>query len=245
MLGPVTVKAPASVLILALLALARSARAEPPPTTAEDADVSARLAWIEGVLDRDEPRMRLWRSGWLGAYGAVTLAEGALFANAQTSADRINAAIDAGKAAVGFTFVLVSPSTGSTAGTLLRALPEGTPAERRAKLARGEALLRASAKEEREGRGWFPLIGGALLNIGGAWLSWATTKGSSGAGWFGLVSGVAVGEAQVVTMPSGAMRAWAAYTQRGSTARLGREPLPSVGLSFTPSVGGGTLRGWF
>jgi len=239
------VKAPAWMVPLALLALARSARAEPPIATADDADVSARLAWIEGVLERDEPRARLWRSGWLGAYGAVTLAEGALLANAQTSSDRINAAINAGKAGIAFTFVLVSPSTGSTASTILRALPEGTPAERRAKLARAEALLSASAKEERDGRGWFPQIGGALLNVGGAWLSWATTHGSSGAGWFGLLSGVAVGEAQILTTPSGAMRAWEAYARRGSAARLGPVPAPSMGLSIAPSVGGVTLRGWF
>ncbi len=226
----------------ALAIVAGPARAEPPPS---DAAVSARLAWIEGVLERDEAPSRLWRSSWLGIYSGVTLVEGALLAVASTPADRINAAINAGKAGVAFTFVLVSPSTGTTAGTLLRAAPAGTPAERVVKLRRAEALLRAAAKEERDGRGWFPLIGGALLNVGGAWLSWATTHGSSGAGWFGLVSGLAAGDVQVLTVPTGAMRAWDTYARAGDGGRLGRAPSPSVGWSVAPGVGGAAIRGWF
>src|SRR6185437_6490447 len=183
MLGRVPAKAHAWILTVAVLTVARSAHAQP---VADDADVTARLAWIEGVLQRDEPNVRLWRGAWLGIYSAVVLTEGALIANAQTPATRINSGISAGLASVGFTFVLVSPSTGSTAGSLLQTLPAGTPAERRAKLARAEALLRASAKEERDGRGWFPRVGGAVINLAGAWLSWATTRGTSGMGWLNL-----------------------------------------------------------
>jgi hypothetical protein len=241
MLGAVTVKVVASVLTLALLTAVRSAHADP---VADDADVTARLAWIEHVLERDESSIRTWRGAFLGIYSAAALAEGALLANATTSADRINAAINAGKAGIGFTFLLVSPFTGNTAGTLLHALPAGTPAERRAKLARAEAWLRTSAKEEQDARGWFPQIGGAVLNVGGAWLSWATTRGTSGNGWFGLVSGVVGAELQILTAPSGATRAWAQYT-RGGAGRLGRVPAANLGLSIAPGVGGATLRGWF
>jgi len=247
MLGPVTVKVAASVLTLALLTAVRSAHADP---VADDADVTARIAWIEGVLERNEASVRLWRGSWLGIYSAVVLTEGALIANAQSSSTRINSGISMGLSGVGFTFLLVSPSTGSTAGTRLRALPAGTPAERRAKLARGEALLRASAKEERDGRGWLPQFGGAVLNLAGAWLSWATTRGSSGMGWLSLTAGMAVTEVQIFTTPTGATRAWAQYERVGVGARA---PAPRVGLSFTPGmglsiapgVGGATLRGWF
>jgi hypothetical protein len=232
---------------------AASARADPPdvaqpggrPRAPPDADVAARLAWIEGVLDREEATTRLWRSSWLAIYGGVTLAEGGLLGASTTSADRVNAAINGGKAAVAFTFVLVSPTTGSTAGTSLHGALAETPAQRLAKLRRAEALLRTVAREEHDARGWFPLIGGSLLNAGGAWLAWATTHGSAGGGWFGLVSGVAVAQAQFYTTPTGALSAWDAYARAGNAVSLLRAPGPRTGVSIAPGVGSLSVQGWF
>jgi len=129
----------------------------------------------------------------------------------------------------------------SQARQALRAMPVETPAGRLARLRRAEGLLRTIAKEERDGRSWFPLVGGALLNVGGAWLTWAAYRGSGALGWFGLVSGFAVGQVQVFTQPTGAIRAHAAYLRAGYAARVEQ----GIDLSLVAAPNGVGLRGSF
>ena len=226
---------------LLVATLASPARAEPAAVEPDDASVSARLAWIERVLDREEASMRLWRGSWLAIYGGVTLLNASLLATANSAPDRVNDAVSGGKAAVAFVFTLASPATALSANGILRAMPMETPAGRLARLRRAEALLRTIAKEERDGRSWFPLVGGALLNVGGAWLTWAAYKGSGGLGWFGLLSGFAVGQVQVFTQPTGAIRAHAAYLRAGYAARAD----PGIDLSLVAAPNGLGLRGSF
>lgn len=223
--------------------VAASARAEG-TTTPDDADVAARLAWIERVLDREASGTELWRGGWLGFYGAAVLVEGALLAVSTTRVDRVNDGVTVGKAALGFGFTLVLPATAAPSARALRGKPAGTPAERIAKLRLAESMLRAIAAEERERRGWFGQIGGALVNAGGAWITWLAARGSGGVGWFGAASGVAVAQLQFFTQPTGAIRAWEAYQRAGAGGRLG-EPPPVWRWSIAPTAGGMAVRGVF
>jgi hypothetical protein len=219
---------------LVVATLASAARADPP--VPDDAAVSARLAWIEGVLEREEASMRLWRGSWLAIYGGVVIADVALTTNATSAQDRVGPAVDGAKAAVGFAFTLLSPATAVKATALLGEQPGDTPAARLARLRRAEGLLSTIAGEERDGRGWFPLLGGAALNVGGAWLTWAAYRGSGFAGWFGLLSGFAVGTVQVFTQPIGAIRAQAAYRRAGYLARpVMRDPGPALSVVAAPN----------
>jgi hypothetical protein len=229
---------------LLIATFATTARAEPAPAPAadDDAGVSARLAWLEKVLDREEAATRLWRGSWLGIYGGVSLVNVSLLASSTSAPARVSAAVNLGKAGVAFAFTLVSPATALKTPASLGELGE-TPEGRLARLRRAEALLRRIAKEEREGRSWFPLLGGAALNVGGAWLTWAAYRGSGFAGWFGLLSGFAVGQIQVFTQPTGAIRAQEAYLHAGDTARVPAES--GVGLSIVAAPNGVGLRGSF
>jgi hypothetical protein len=234
----------ASVLSLIGLTAAAPARADPPPAEAPDADVRARLAFIERTLDREESSTRLFRGGWLAFFGGATLAQGALIATASASSDRVVSGVGAAKAAVAFAFLLASPATVASSATTLRGAPSATPADRAAKLRLAESLLRSASEEERAGRSWFPLVGGALLNLAGAYTVWGATR-NSGAGWFGLVSGIAVAQLQFYTRPTAAIRAWETYTRTRDPARLARDPAPPVRFSILPSAGGLALQGWF
>ncbi len=228
--------------LLALTTAAPFARAEPPG--ADDADVAARLAYIERALDAEEASTRLWRTSWLAAYGSVVLAETGLLAIATTPATRVSAGVSIGQASIAFTFRRLSPATGADAATTLRAMRGETPVERRERLHAAEALLRRVATEERFSHAWFPLLGGALIVTGGAWINFAAVRGNAGGGWFAATSGLAVAELEFHTQPTGALRAWDAYRLHGAAARVTPAPaLPSVAV--VPGPGGLALRGSF
>ena len=229
--------------LVAVATVATSARAEPPSARPDDADVSARLAFIERALDAEEASTRLWRSSWLGIYGGVILVETGLAAIASAPAPRLSAAVSVGEAAIGFTFRRVSPASGADAAGSLRLVRAETPAERRDKLHRAEGLLRRVATEERFAHGWFPLVGGALVAAGGAGIVFAAYRGSAGAGWFSAASSLVVAEVEFHTQPTAAIRAWDAYQRDGAAARVARGWTPNV--SLVPVAGGVGLRGAF
>ncbi len=229
---------------LALALVTGVARAEQPEEPAQpgqpgagDPDVALRLAWIERVLDREAKATRVWQWGWVGFYGAATAVEGALLATAKTPPDRVNDGVSTAKAAIALAFTLVSPTAAAPSARDLRSRPAATPAERLAKLRHAESLLRHLAHEERDRRGWFPLIGGAVLNAAGGFITWAAYRGSGGNGWFGVASGLAVAQLQFHTTPTGAIRAWDAYERAGAGAALGPPPAV-VRWSITPTAGG-------
>jgi hypothetical protein len=231
---------------LAFAAGSASAEAESlvPSGAPDDSEVAVRLAWIEGVLDREGAATRAWQWSWVGAYGAATIVEGALLATAKTPTDRVNDGVYLGKAALAFGFVLVSPASAATGARVVRVLPAGTPAERLAKLRLAESTLRALAVEERERRGWFPLIGAALVNAAGGFVTWAAYRGSGASGWFDVASGMAVAQIQFHTEPTGAIRAWDAYRRAGDGGTLG-EPPAVLRWSIRPTAGGVAVTGAF
>ncbi len=238
--------------LLALATATANARAEPPGpgtgtgtgTGMDDAEVTARLAFLERALDAEEASTRLWRSSWLGIYGGVSLVEVGLLASATTPAARLSSGVSAGQAAIGFSFRLITPATATAAPGTLRSLPGDTLAERRLKLHRAEALLHAVATEERFRHSWFPLIGGALVAAGGACIVFAAYRGSAASGWFNAASSLAVAEVDFHTQPTAAIHAWDAYVREGPRARLAR-PSAAPSLALVPAVGGMAVRGSF
>lgn len=216
------------------------ARAEPPPPApAKDAEIDARLAFLERAIERERDSTRLWYDGWTGFFGAAALAQAGLAANVTTYAARVAGIAGAAKAGLGFGFMLVSPAGGRTAADLLRAMPAATPSQRLAKLRRAEAMLSTIATEERFRRSWFPTLGGGVVNLGGAVAVFALTH-DAGAGWLGLASGLLVSGLHRFTAPTAAIGAWDAY-RRGDL----RAPPPRPRVSIEPSATGILMRGWF
>lgn len=214
------------------------ARAEPPLT---DAEVTARLSFIEDVLARERDATRFWHHSWLAFFAGATLAQGGLVAIAPDRGARVVGLVGGAKSAIAFTFLMASPTTAETAADELGGVPADTPSARLVKLRHAEARLRTIADEERFRRGWFPAIGGALVNLAGAFITWSLTRGPV-PGWVGLGSGIIVSHVQRVTQPTAAMRAWEAYARGRADARL-----PSSGPSFSlaPLPGGVALQATF
>jgi len=233
-------------MLTVLVACAAPARAQSTPEPS-DADLDARLAWLDRVLDREGFATRVWRGTWIGFYSGGTALETLLAVLNNTPAKlgaRIDSGVNVAKAALGLGFTLFSPADAGPRADNLRAMPTSTRAQRLAKLRYAEASLQAIASEERSRRGWFGLIGGALVNAGGAWVDWAAIKGNGTLGWITLTSGLAVAQIQFHTQPTGAIRAWDAYRRAGAGASLG-DPPAVLRWSIGPTAGGAALRATF
>ena len=231
----------AAALALGLVPLAvlvpRSARAGDPA----GAEISARLAYVVGALEREEAPARTWSDGWTFGFAGLSLTQGALALTATDVGVRVSSVAGAIKSGLGFAARLVLPLTARSAATSLRAMREDTPEARRAKLRAAESLLARSAKEERFGRSWVPLGLGLALNLSSTFILWAGYQ-RAGAGWFGLASGTAVSQLQFWTQPTGAITAWDAYT-RGAWGAPPRPP--PVRWSVTPAANGLAVQGAF
>jgi hypothetical protein len=211
--------------------------------SAADREVSARLAFVVGVLERDEPRMRFWFDSWTSGFAALAVAQTGVALGMDDRSTRISAVSGAIKAAIGVAGMLARPPIARTAATTLRAMGEGSAEERRRKLVQAESLLHESADQEQSRRGWPALLGAALINLAGAYVLWAGYH-EDRAGWIGFGGGVVVAQVQLWTQPKGASAAWSAYA-RGRY--LGPPPpAPSMfSWSLLPSPSGLALGGSF
>jgi len=233
-------------MLTVLAACAGSARAQ---SVAEmsDADLDARLTWLDRVLDREGLATRVWRGTWIGFYSGATALETLLAVLANTPdkrGARIDDGINVAKAALGLGFTLLGPADAGPRADVARAMPTSTRAQRLAKLHYAEASLQAIAAEERSRRGWFGLIGGALVNAAGGWVDWAAIKGNGALGWINVTTGIAVAQIQFHTQPTGAIRAWDAYKRAGAGASLG-DPPAVLRWSIRPSASGVAVQATF
>jgi hypothetical protein len=234
---------------LALLLLATRPALASAEAPLDDAVVSARLAFVESVLAREEASMLTWRDGWLGAFSGLALLQVALGAGTNDTAVRGTAIVGGTKSLLAAASILVIPSTAVTVTSALLGSSARTPSARRARLTLAESLLARIAREERFRRSWMPLVAGAFLNLGGATVMWAGYHRAF-SGWFGLGSGLVVGQLYYQTQPTGAITAWAAYTKaRAEGAALPTAVLapkePAIRWSLAPGAGGLVLRGAF
>lgn len=232
--GPIV----AGVLVLhvgACCLWARPARAE--EAERREADVEQRLAWLERVLDREATATRVWKGGWVGIFGGAAALEAVLAGVSSQPNVRVDSAVNAGKAVIAFAFTLILPAHAGPVADRARAMPRATLSDGEAKLRYAEAQLALIAEEERERRGFLPLVGGALLNAAGAAASFAGHKGNGGLGWIGASTGLLIAQIQFHTQPTGAIRAWERY-RRGEP--LG-EPPPLLRFSIGATTRGGSL----
>ncbi len=156
------------------------------------ADTEEGLALARERLRADAHDARVWAWGWGLGYSALALGQ----------------AGGAGKTVLGLVPVLFVPvpAVGDT-GVLEGRLATVRAGDDRCVLqSEGARLLRRSADDEAFSRGWLAHVatvavnGGGLLIVGLGYHRWAT-------GVAGALVGTAVGELQIFTRPTGALRA--------------------------------------
>jgi hypothetical protein len=181
-----------------------------------DEQVKERLAFIETALDGGRRRAETWYYFWLGGYSAGALALGMVaasnwydmnFEGPEPVPDREAAEgllVFSASFALGAGMLLIDPFLPAFAPGKLKAVPDGTPDERRAKLERAETLLRDCARRERRGRS----LTTHLLNLGTNAASALVTKAVFHQTWKNALTTMAIGEAiSLVSIYSQPMRA--------------------------------------
>ena len=239
----------AFALLLAMLVPAFGQAAGTP----SDEEVKARLGFIQTALDAGRGRAKTWWCGWLGGYAAATAVQGGLaIGNAKNikavsddvsedvNSDRKFAAdmlVGGATTALGVVGLLVDPFTPLSAPGELRALPDGTPAERLAKLRRAEDLLRACARREKDGRG----LTTHLLNLGVNAAAGVVTAAAFKRPWTDGLINFGIGEAvsllTIFTQPCRAIRDLKAYETSypaGTLEALSARPETTLSVGYYP-----------
>jgi hypothetical protein len=197
-------RAVALALAVAIAASSSRARAQTPP------ECEARLRVITDTLDADARRTHVWYWSWMAAGTALLVGQGVLAA-VTTDDQRIEFAT--GSAASTFIpgLLLLHPPRVFEADDALHARLEATTAGARLgdpciALPRAQELLAGVARDQAFATGWFAhtfiIAGNAFLGL---------LLGLGFHDWFGgakqFVGGSLVGELQIFTLPTGALRA--------------------------------------
>ena len=189
-------------LLLMLAALPCRAEEPPPVLQLSDAELSARLGFLEERLEAGRPTALAWQWGWTGFYGASLVLNGGYAAVAEDGDDRVRAVVDAVKSGVALaqTLRLVrDPLPANVGAAPMRAVPGDSRAARLERLAVGERLLVASAERAEtryDLRRHLIVLGGNLL--GGAAI---LALGNPADAAQSTAIGIAVGEAQIWSQP--------------------------------------------
>ncbi|HTY17772.1 MAG TPA: hypothetical protein VMH82_08590 [Myxococcota bacterium] len=201
------------------------AQAEFPPPK-NDAELDARLNFLEERLDAGYLHAAAWYWGWLTIDGLSGISQIQDADQAREAGDRSRDIVNAVKSTVGVADILViRPMPGRQGARPIRALPDGSHEEKLARLARGEEILRASADRVQANRSWGVHVGNFLFNLAGSAVLFGL--GHSEAAGVTLATGAIGGEVQIWTEPWSGLRNLSDYQHLVESGHAStREPQP-------------------
>ena len=222
----------ARILILCVALTAAS-----PGVCAElsEAEISARLEFLESRLDAGRRDAALWQNGWSAVYAAVAVAQGTLAFNENKRDDQVANGVGSLRAVTAFALLRLRPQPGSQGADPVRALAADDPAER---LALAESLLQRSAQraEERYSPRRHLLNVGMNLAFGGMICAFGDCSDAP----LSILIGIAGGEAALWSMPTQATSDLRAYQRR-----FGSQTDSRISWQILPAPGGIQIRGRF
>jgi len=137
-----------------------------PPRT--DAELGARLRFLEDRLSAGQLHAVAWWWGWLGIESFSGVSQVVDATDAHKVGDRARDVVNAVVSGVGLLDLLVlRPMPGRDGAGPLRAMPDVTRAEKLARLARGETMLCEIAARAQTRRSWPVHAGNLALAIAG------------------------------------------------------------------------------
>jgi hypothetical protein len=170
------------------------------PPARTDAELDARLQFLEDRLDAGRRHAQLWYDGWLGfnaACLAYTTASAAIDSPRSRSFDIVNAT----QAAIGVADVaLLRPMPGREGGDPVRGPADASHDEKVARLVRGEQILVAAAQRAEDRSSWTNHLGNLAFNLLGGGILLVLHEDHYAA--VATLSGTAVGEAYIWSEPS-------------------------------------------
>ena len=211
--------------------------------TPSDAEVVARLHFIEEHLDAQTPRAQAWFGTWTAIYGGLAIGQGAALLALHDRKSRVSYAIGGIGALLGTLSMTVIPMPAAFAAWSLHALPESTSDERRRKLAAAEHWLDRAADGEQFEQSWLVQLGGVVVSTG-IGLILELGYRYFAAALENTFIGIAIAQTQVTTSPMQAVRDRVAYAKRFALPEPNPTP-PLLRFKFAAYPGGLSIMGSF
>jgi hypothetical protein len=190
-------------------ASAQTPPADRPNMTSCPDDASERFEYLHANLKRTAEAGQTWYYSWLIGYGVVAAGSAVVVAAVDTRVDRIRWGVGGATTLVGIASTLFSrPASISEFRRLDSAATSKNDACENLSLVTA-ALERASA-DEKFARFWLWHVGNVLLNTGAGLIIGLTTNDWTSAA-LNIGAGIAIGEVQLFTIPTGATRTLATY----------------------------------
>jgi hypothetical protein len=184
-------------------------------------DAEQRLALVRERLRADARDARVWTWGWGLGFSALAAGQAGLALTRADRGERAELAVGAGKSALGLIPVLLVPVPAARDADAIdaRLSASAQPADRCAVVPEAEASLRRNAEAEAFAQSWLAHLGTAAVN-GGGLLIVGLGYGRWGTGVAGALVGTLVGEINIFTRPTGALRGRREYEDRWTLAPL-------------------------
>ncbi|MFA6947322.1 MAG: hypothetical protein WC220_15620 [Pedobacter sp.] len=193
-----------------------------------DSLITKRFQFIKNTLEHDKVNTQRWWYGWLGAYSAATIGQGAVYFISNGKSMRQDMALGAATTLLGVAGQFISPFIPGNEPEQLILIPATTRRERLKKLAIAEELLNECAKRENLAMNWKNHALTGAVNLGGGLITWLGFKRTvwDGIGYFALNS--IITETQIWTQPTLAKRNYRKYRQKF--------PENEQGISYQPEI---------
>lgn len=210
-------------IFLSLFIAANSAFAQGAKTTIPDQEAKERLAYIQTALHNGQTSSNIWYWTWIGVYSTVAITQYSLFFATDAidpdnkdhwKQDQMAGAITSTLGVIG---LAIDPMVPAYALGRFKDMPEGTPEERLLKLKEAEIWLKKSSQRELDGRSWLSHTLNFAVNLAAGLTIWLAFDRSVVDGLITFLPGMAVGELQIWTQPTGAINDYDKYKKRFMT----------------------------
>jgi len=194
-----------------------------------NAELDARLKFIETRIANQRPSAQYWQYGWTGFHAASAAGQAFLAVDANDSDDEINYLVGAAKSTGALAQMMIKPLPAVQSSIQFHEMPSQTRDERIAKLAQGESLLRINAERASTRTGWKRHLIGIGVNLLGGGI--ITAFGDSSDAITSTLIGITVSEMNIWTEPSRAVTDLEDYQNNrwahGQNSRLDWQIIPA------------------
>jgi hypothetical protein len=220
------------ILVFFLISASLTVRAQQIP--ADTSQIRERIRFIQEALEKSEKPLDVWWYGWLGAYSAATVAQGAIYFLSDDNVTKQDMLVGAATTLLGAGFQLITPiGTGRDADSLAK-MPEKDYEQLAEKLQRAEKMLEINALKEKSGRSWQIHGLNTAVNLGSGLITWLAYKRTVWDGVANFLINSVITETQIWTQPTRTKKARDIYQKQYKSSEyqvnLRQAPQPEVYL---------------
>jgi hypothetical protein len=220
------------------------------PPGLSDAELDARLGFLEERLDGGKNYARNWQWGWTAGYSlgiVIGIGEAVTCCSTRKSGHnnsvsgntrhekRTSHIVTAVKGAIGTTRMLLSRHPGRHGADAMRAIEGDSREAKLARLAKGEEVLQSVAKTAEQRTNWKSHAGNIGLNLAGG--AFIFGFGRTSDAWESMGLGIGVGTLQILTAPKRGIQDLDDYE-----TRFGMKTASRFNWSVVPTAGGAAFQ---